>query len=245
MKVSVVIPTYGRPGVSRDVLDMLVKQERKPDEVIIVDQNTEELRKDGWPRDLSIRVIRSRPEGPAKARNLGAKVAQHELLLFLDDDVEFGPELITAHVDTFSRFPRAGVVAGAVWKSGEEGKSVPTWSVIEDPIWQLFLRPHTCYEMMALGVSTGNLSVRASVFAKLGGFDETYGPYRGEEHDFAIRAWRAGVFLIYQPRASVIHRDPALGGRRRLKKEHRGSWKVVPVPEPSIWYLYGKHFPGI
>ena len=53
------------------------------------------------------------------------------------------------------------------------------------------------------GLSVG---VRRSTFERLGGFDEAYGGYAGEDTDFAHAAQQAGVPLVVVAGADVAHR---------------------------------------
>jgi hypothetical protein len=73
MKVSIVIPTAGRPSLNR-VLDALRAA----------------------PRDWEVLVVRDEARrGPAAARNVGWRAARHEWVAFLDDDVIPDPVWLT------------------------------------------------------------------------------------------------------------------------------------------------------
>ena len=89
--VSVIVPTYGRPGFLLGAIESVLQQTLKPHEIIIVD--------DCSPVDLSatIKQVDSTisyhrlPEnrGANFARNYGVRVATGELVAFLDDDDEW------------------------------------------------------------------------------------------------------------------------------------------------------------
>ncbi|CAH1002130.1 hypothetical protein LEM8419_03047 [Neolewinella maritima] len=91
--ISVIIPTYNRPGLLERAVRSVVEQQYTMWELIVVD--------DGSPNPVSIppfagmpaiRVVRQQNSGPGAARKLGAARAQGELLCFLDDDDYYFPQ---------------------------------------------------------------------------------------------------------------------------------------------------------
>ncbi len=94
MKISVIIPTYNRPGLLQNCLEALLEQSfGKADyEIIVVsdgpDSRTERLVSslaDRTPANLKYLATR-RKGGPAAARNLGWIQSSSELIAFTDDD---------------------------------------------------------------------------------------------------------------------------------------------------------------
>lgn len=87
MRVSVIIPTFGRPAYLEEALNSVANQTHPAHEVIVVD--------DGSPRPadltgvlgLNVTLIRHvRNQGVGAARNTGLAHATGEYVLFLDDD---------------------------------------------------------------------------------------------------------------------------------------------------------------
>lgn len=120
MSVSIVVPTLNRPADLEALLGSLVRQTRFPDEVIIVDQSTNNLSKivvsDFKMRHadlpLAFRYVAQEEKSLVKARNLGMSLASGEILSFLDDDAvlfEDYLELVTAR---FAAEPSVGAVSG-------------------------------------------------------------------------------------------------------------------------------------
>src|SRR5579871_5778539 len=95
MKLSVVVPTYNRKDSLRRTLDGLAKQTYPfaDFEVVVVsdgstDGTTEMLADYVKTAPYSLRSVLQANGGPSKARNRGIQEAQHEVIVFLDDDVE-------------------------------------------------------------------------------------------------------------------------------------------------------------
>ena len=90
-QVSVVIPAYNEATYIDRLLDALTKQTFKDFEVIVSDAQS----KDGtdkvieaFKNRLDIKFIEAPPKGPGYGRNVGAKAARGEWLLFLDADID-------------------------------------------------------------------------------------------------------------------------------------------------------------
>jgi glycosyltransferase involved in cell wall biosynthesis len=97
--VSVVIPAYNEATYIDRLLAALTKQNYKDFEVIVSDAQS----KDGtdkvvksFENKLNIKFLEAPPKGPAYGRNVGAKLAKSEWLLFLDADIDIDdPDFIS------------------------------------------------------------------------------------------------------------------------------------------------------
>ena len=101
MPVSIIIPAYNEERHIAACIESLLKQECSDELEIIVVNNAS---RDGTAKILStyaakypekIRVINlDRNLGPGGARNLAAKIARGEILIFLDADMTFPPDFV-------------------------------------------------------------------------------------------------------------------------------------------------------
>lgn len=98
MKLSVIIPTYNESKDIAECLESLDTQTYKDFEVIIVDDGstdqTIEIVKNYHPHSFKMMLLNQRHLGPALARNLGAKKAQGEILIFVDADMTFDKKFL-------------------------------------------------------------------------------------------------------------------------------------------------------
>ena len=103
MKVSVIIPTFNEERVIGNCLNSLGKQSFKDLEIIVVDDGSKDktLQVLSELRVMSdeLRIIEQDHVGVGVARNLGAKSANGEILVFVDADMEFEPDFIEKLVD--------------------------------------------------------------------------------------------------------------------------------------------------
>ena len=96
MQYSIVMPVYQRIEELKLTLDSILSQSKKPLELIIVDNNTNDKDIQGLKHLIrfynkkflnQISYIKSPFNSGAKARNIGALRAKSELVAFLDSDV--------------------------------------------------------------------------------------------------------------------------------------------------------------
>lgn len=142
----------------------------------------------------------------ARARNAAARQARGGVLVFLDVDVIPAP-------DTVARLAAEASETGALVMA-EPQYLAPGWDRASDPAEhavphparaELRPGPSARYEMFwSLG-----FAVKAERFADIGGFDEGYAGYGGEDTDFAFTARGAGVPLRFAS-APVFHQAHAV-----------------------------------
>ena len=108
--VSVIVPTFRRPGALRKTLGALTQMDfpREQYDVIVVDDGlddetrmvVEEFAVGSW----SVSYVPQDPAGVATARNHGAAEAKGDLLVFVDDDIVVRPDHLKRHLADQARF---------------------------------------------------------------------------------------------------------------------------------------------
>ena len=152
-------------------------------------------------------------DGPAGKRNLGAKYAKGNLLVFLDDDVEISPYCLYEFKVWMEEHPTCGMAFGRIYKMAEgrrqELDDCGSWLT-----WTGFLfaraqnRVRDCAQFNApvriLASKSATCSIRRSTFQLAGRFDADYF-ILGEETDLAWRVWLSGLEVWYVPTAVSWH----------------------------------------
>jgi len=113
MNVSVIIATMNREKELGQCLDSVVRQTLLPKEIVIVDDgnlNKEDISKVIL-EPIEFKYHKKNEPSLSKSRNIGAKLAQSQLLLFLDDDVVLEPNYIEEIVKVFEA-DKAGQIGG-------------------------------------------------------------------------------------------------------------------------------------
>jgi GT2 family glycosyltransferase len=187
---TVVIPTYGRPDLLRNLLSKLRCQLLTGDEVIVSDDFGDSS-KVAELRELfpSIRFVNGPQKGPAANRNAAAAKAATDWLVFLDDDVVPIDDLLAAYREVVANNTLADVIEGRTYSDVGLDESE-----MEAPVNELGGVLWSC-----------NFAIKKSIFDKLNGFCEYYTKAGGEDIDFYQRLRRVGSNIVFCREASVYH----------------------------------------
>ena len=204
--ITVVIPTYNRCRSLQRCLDSLCHQEDPPSfEVVVVDDGctdgTAEMLA-AYVAPYSLRWIASERGGPGAARNLGVTDAKGTLVLFLDDDCEADPSLLSTHAGAHRTIERA-VVIGPMLRPGRGRRR--SWVLWEQEVLDKQYRAmlEGLYQPTPRQFYTANASMARSEFLAAGGFDSAF--KRAEDVEFGYRLRDAGVRFAFCPAAVVTH----------------------------------------
>ncbi|SHI77888.1 Glycosyltransferase, GT2 family [Aureimonas altamirensis DSM 21988] len=216
MEASVLTLVRGRHASLGNLLQGIAAQSVRPKELIIAYMQPEPfagLPDPGCPvRNL---VVPGEPMPLALARNAAAKAAQSELLIFLDVDCIASPGLVASYLAAAEQNAE-GVFLGEVLY-------LPQGAVdggIDYAKLDLFGRRHPAKPAMPdKGVRRepdhGELwglsfAIRRASWDRIGGMDESFVGYGGEETDFALRLAQAGIPLFWTADARAYHQHHAV-----------------------------------
>jgi glycosyltransferase involved in cell wall biosynthesis len=218
---SIIVPTYKRTQLLNSALSSLCFQTCQDKfEIIVVDNapsgtGREIVASIELPPGLQIRYLVEPRIGLHHARHAGARAAQGEILVYIDDDVIAEPGWLSAVLQAYDD-ERVACVGG---------KSLPRWETTPCE-WVFALHPGT-YSLLDYGdiprtlqwpedLYGCNLSIRKSVLYEVGGFNpDGFGDrrliwYRGDGETGLLRkVYAAGYKVIYTPWAVLFHRIPA------------------------------------
>jgi GT2 family glycosyltransferase len=239
--VSVIIPTYGSRNTLPRTLDALLRSRYPAEgfELIVVH--------DGQQEAVSSQFDKAQEQGPlpalvhlsqdhkgaAAARNLGAKHARGELLIFIDDDMIVGPDFIEQIVTDWRS--HGNCLINGAWQFTPEVEStlqntpfgryrieLEEW--IKGGIHKEHLE-NDFYRASAL--TAADLAVPKSVFEKLGGFDEFFPMAGCEDQEFSCRAADAGYPMFYDGTIHLYHNDHRMTLREFGLRHEQGAITAV------------------
>ena len=229
--VSVVMPHYQAVDALAITLTAFAKQTYPMDlfEVVVVDDGSSpplQLPDDLDLGDLQVRVLHQedRGFGAPRARNLGARHARGEIVVFVDCDMVPEPWMVEAHArwhhtasdlvvlgfrkhvafdavtpaDVATMDPAVGVAALV----GDRAVEVPEW--IEGHMLRTDMLTSSDRDLFR-PVASGNLSVRAEEFWRVGGFDESFTQWGGEDTELGYRLFTDGAVLVPDREAMCWH----------------------------------------
>jgi len=217
--VSVVIPTYNRADMVAACVRSVLAADGPEREVIVVDDcspdGTRERLAAEYADEPRVRCLRNdRNSFQAVSRNVGAKVARGDYLLFLDDDNLVAPSILTELLACFGRHPDAGLVAplsihrrpgreGLVWTLGSDFSRWTSQPRDRSPNLPLNLLPDEPIDYPTT-YSPNAFMVPRALYERLGGMDEAYVQIF-EESDFGWRLIESGATGWIAARARTDH----------------------------------------
>jgi glycosyltransferase involved in cell wall biosynthesis len=239
-KLSIVIPSLGRSALLGDTVRGLMKQAFEDWECLVVLQGEIALSAMAACQqpDRRIRWFHASEANASLARNVGLIEARGEIVLFLDDDIEFtSAHFLSAHVSAYSGHDVPGVAGQILSREIALRRTRHRRSCHADVGW-LYFPLNFAYPATTRCGGSGNLSVRRDWAIAVGGMDArfTKGAHR-EESDFCLRYTQRYGALSYEPSASLIHLHVAEGGCR--------TWGASETLRPfhhvvGEWYLITK-----
>jgi phosphatidylinositol alpha-1,6-mannosyltransferase len=215
--VTVVVPTLNRGPYLIDTLQDLLAQSHRPLEILVVDQSMEEvpaLRSLIHAHSNVISYHKVNFRGLPLARNYGWQHAKYEAIVFVDDDIRCGPELVSEHLRGLTQ-PGIGMVAGGIDEStssqenGKPGRFNP-WTATPSRGFE------STGEFRVSHVPGGNFSAWRSVLQNAGGFDEALaaGAALYEETELCLRVTKTGFDILFRGSARLQHLAAGGGGCR-------------------------------
>jgi GT2 family glycosyltransferase len=243
--LTVVIPTLGAGSTLRLVLDRLADQECEPgsfEAIVVVDAAAPDQRGAIGDRPYPVRELRGGIPGVSANRNAGWRAARSPLVLFIDDDTLPARRLIAEHLDWHRRNGEETVAVLGHVRWARELEVTPFMRWLEDGI-QFDYRNIDGIEAGWGRFYTANVSVKRSLAERVGGFDEERLPYGYEDLDFAYRASKLGMRVLYNRRAVVEHLRPMdleLWKRRvrRAAATERRFVALHPEIEPHFFNIF-------
>lgn len=219
-RVSIVIAVFNQLGLTLNCLRSIVEHTAAGSyEIIVVDDCSAEPTRCALEKIAGLHLLRNEANrGFLESCNRAAAVARGDYLLFLNNDVEVGPEWIEAMMRVFAERSDAGLVgaklvypdgtlqeAGAIiWRDGT-GANYGRGGSPSRPEYNYLREVDYC--------SGACLLTPRALFEELDGFDPQLAPAYYEDTDLAMKVRAAGRKVYYQPAAVVVHHEGATSGR--------------------------------
>ncbi len=201
MQVSVIIPVYNGGNLLRRCLSALQKTHYEMWECIVVDDgSTDDSVEIAQQFEVKVVCGLRAIKGPAHARNVGAQLAQGELLFFIDADVLVQPGTISHAVATMLAEPELAACFGSYDESPCETNFISQYRNL------LHHYVHQSSKAEASTFWSGCGIIRRDVFLEMGGFDTTkYTRPSIEDIDLGYRLCEAGHQIRLEKLLLVRH----------------------------------------
>ncbi len=194
-RVSVIVPAYNAAATIAGTVESVFAQTFRDFELIVVDDgSTDRTREILAGFGDRVRLIEQHNNGPAAARNAGARLAAGEYLAFLDADDLWRPTMLARAVAELDADSSATLVFFNASVADSEGVELGTSLIGKE-----FDHAPSLNELLTQlwPIMPSAAVVRRSAYEKCGGYrDELKGAsFRFEDVDFWIRMREQGPFL--------------------------------------------------
>jgi glycosyltransferase involved in cell wall biosynthesis len=237
-RVSIVVPAYNARHTIRLLLTSLENQDFPRDqyEIIVVDDGSRDGTEDVVKEFSDVIFLKQQNRGPSAARNLGARQAHGEIILFTDSDCEALPNFVSQMVEPLSDPEIIGVKGAYLTRQS---------SLIAQFIQVEYEEK---YRIMARRkyidfVDTYAAAYRTEVFLKYNGFDEEY--LGAEDAEFSYRLSQDGLQMVFNPLAKVYHLFTESLKVFFKKKYHNGYWRLITIHRHRNKLLRDSHTPQV
>ncbi len=166
--ISVIIPSYNSASVIGAALDSVVAQVRMPDEIIVVDDGSDDDTASVCGRFSEVRYVRQENAGASSARNRGASIATGSLFAFLDADDEWAPNKLSVQLAAMRAARDASfcITGSDVWSESACDWRWHGWRGTTNPI---VMRKQLLIRNIFTGLCSSML-IRREAFQSVGGF---------------------------------------------------------------------------
>jgi len=223
--VSVIVPVYNRVELLQRTLAAMTHQTYEGTwDIVIVDDGSEEdvsaaVGQIARESSVQISIVHQSHDGygAGRARNLGAKTAEGSVLIFVDADCMPHPDLIKRHIEWHRRATNVVVIGSRQHVDTTESDSnsilsggIPSSLVPDEKrdFREIFYRRTTKLRFgdeAFRALVSSNFSVRRDLFELVGGFDETFKRWGGEDTELGWRLFESGAYIIPEDTAIIFH----------------------------------------
>ena len=203
--ISVIIPVYNETEVIGSCLLSLIQQTLKPNEIIVVDDgSTDNLIKSVeqqnariLSKQIKLILLSQIHQGPGKARNLGAKNARGDILVFIDADMTFDKN--------FLKNLTAPIISGKNAGTFTKEEFVSNWDCVWARCWNYNERLGTNQRIPQNYPNESPVfrAIRKIEFERVGGFDAI-----GFTDDWTLSR-KLGFKATHASDAICYHKNPS------------------------------------
>ncbi len=218
----IVIPVFNNIDLTRNCLQSILKHgSSHPYEIIVVDNgSTDGTRKyleDLAGRKLITAVFNQKNNGFAKACNQGAREAEADYLVFLNNDTEVTQGWLDALITCIDQDHLRAVAGSKLLYPDDTVQHAGVVFTDEKTVWHIYNGFHKDHPAVNKtrsfqALSAACMLVKQESFFRVGGFDERF--INGfEDVDLCLKINRMGYTCCYCPDSVVYHHESRTQGR--------------------------------
>lgn len=196
--VSIIVPTYRRPGALRECLDSIRATVAIPHEVIAVAVKDDAATMDVLNASGARVIVQPMRGGAVQAMNMGFRAARGTYLTQINDDCRLLPHSIANAVRFLQAPAHRDIGQAAFFHDSPVRRNVHAQIQVEG-IWY--------YVCQVRGLCYANFGLaRRTLYEQLNYLDERYFMY-GADPDFSLKIWHEAKLRVEPCPGALIHHD--------------------------------------
>ncbi len=231
--ISTIIPTIGRAESLRALLESILRQTRRPDEILVADGSDADAISDliaepVWlAAGMKITQLKVSPPNAVAQRKAAITQSRGEYLFLLDDDVVLEPDCLENMTDLLDAKPELSAVtadfSNQTWSNPTtlwrcylrlfHGVRKGEWQGrVVGPLLRFGYNPSPTEPMPMQWLGAGNSLIRRSVYEAAGGLSDFF-LHRctmNEDVDLGLKLSRLGPIMLH-PGARLAHHHASSG----------------------------------
>ena len=273
MKVTVLVPTWRRPDDLARCLSALLRQQRAPDQIVVIARADDEathtcLAEHVTPRVLNVDVALVDEPGQVAALNRGLDAATGDVIAITDDDAAPRVDWVARIAAAFEADPKLGALGGRDWVH-EEGRVLDGERPLVGKVY--FTGRIVGNHHLGVGgarevdlLKGANMSYRHDAIRNIR-FDKRLRGAGAQVHNdmaFSMSVKRAGWKLVYDPLVAVDHFPAVRHGEeprhaQTLASKRNAAYNLhlilrgnlPPLHRETAWWYYAlvgtRVYPGL
>lgn len=202
MQISVCITVLNEQGSVGELLDSLLAQSKKPDEIVIVDggstDKTVQIIRHYQKKDRRIKLL-VEPGSTAHGRNTGIEIAKYPIIASTDAGCIAKQDWLAKITEPF-KFKNVGLVAGFY--------EMTAGNPVQEAMNVFHGITPKMYDPVTFLPSARSVAFRRSVWERVGGYSEKF-EKAGEDTDFFYKCVKHGVKIVRVKEARVVWKESA------------------------------------
>jgi len=269
MSITVIVPTHDRPDSLSRAVGAILAQDRRGDELIVVNDGAGELSDDIADRaaaaGVDFRGIRRQEPSSSASRNAGLAVARGDIAVLIDDDMVPAQDYLRRLAELYQADSRqlvAGIgatytmsqpppIAQRIWDALAAALAENRWATRRCAARYVRLATSLAGRLVpARRLAGGAISLRRRVYT-IHRFTEAFGGYcLGEDTEFSFRLGRTEA-LFLAPELTIRHEMPATGRPAPQARGRMYAANMLYIAAHSVdrgagtWMLLLYHLAGL